>query len=218
MQSILPLPPMNLRFLNSEFDEDFIDGTNLLCKQLHIGGFNLNKDILDIGCGYGRLAYGLYNLGYSKKYVGIDVLKPHVNFCKQTFLPYSNYEFHHIDLHNARYNSNGKIHIENIQLNLDIQFDYICLFSVFTHMIEEDIINYLKYINKNLKSDGTCLCTFFSFNKDREPYLKTASIPVTIKINPDLYIDSNDDILHVVCYSEKIINDMITKANLKIKK
>jgi len=70
----------------------------------------------------------------------------------------------------------------------------------------------------NLKHNGTCLSTFFSFNDNREAYLKTASIPITIKINSDLYIDSNEDILHVVCYSEKMIGKMVERAGLKIKK
>lgn len=218
MKVALPLPPSNLRFLGCETDEELLNGISNLCKVLTIGGFTLDKDILDIGCGYARLAYGLYDLGYSNRYVGIDVLKPHIDFSKQVFSSYPNYQFFHIDLHNGRYNKNGKISVGDLDLNLDKPFDYICLFSVFTHMVEEDIMNYLKYIKKNLKQDGTCLSTFFSFNDDREAYLKTASIPTTIKINSDLYIDSNEEILHVRCYSEKIIGKMIDSSGLKIKK
>ncbi len=59
--------------------------------------------IVDIGCGTGLLGIASYPfVSESGKYIGMDVRKKEIDFCRQNF-PESHYEFIHFDVHNARY-------------------------------------------------------------------------------------------------------------------
>lgn len=47
----------------------------------------------------------------------------------------------------------------------DNEFDLVVLTSVFTHMMPNDVNNYLDQINRVLKRDGKCFATFFLLNE-----------------------------------------------------
>jgi 2-polyprenyl-3-methyl-5-hydroxy-6-metoxy-1,4-benzoquinol methylase len=39
-----------------------------------------NGSILDVGCGYGRLAYALHSMDFNGSYHGIDILKNQIDW------------------------------------------------------------------------------------------------------------------------------------------
>ena len=59
--------------------------------------------ILDVGCGTGLLAVASEPfLGQGGKYIGIDVMKKDVDFCRKHY-PYASFEFVHFDVNNPAY-------------------------------------------------------------------------------------------------------------------
>lgn len=161
------LPPKHLRFCGNQFkDDDFYFSS--ACKEAERleknCGLNANSQILDVGCGPGRLAIGILgHLGTIKEYKGVDVDKKSIDWC-QKFITSKNpkFQFIHLDVMNLRYNPNGKNLRDDFILPFsDGEFDVINLYSVFTHMTEEDVRIYLKELHRVIKTTGKIFLTAF---------------------------------------------------------
>jgi len=161
------LPPKHLRFCGDQFkDDDFYFSS--ACKEAerlatHCG-LSVNSRILDLGCGPGRLAIGILgHLGTVKQYTGVDVDRKSIEWC-QKYLGEKNpaFRFIHLDVMNLRYNPGGKTPGEDFRLPCqDEEFDVINLYSVFSHMTEEDVRIYLKELRRALRPSGKIFLTAF---------------------------------------------------------
>jgi len=154
------------------------------------------SNILDYGCGPGRLACCLqlhYNPNY---YLGIDVDKNSINWCNK-WINNMAYEFIHIDAHNERFNPSGKIR-PNIPVTSNL-FDIVFINSVFSHMMPDDIKYYLSQMVRLLKPDGILYLTAFI-----EP-----EVP-DISLNPPGYLGrESTGPLHRVRYSISYFTGML---------
>lgn len=117
--------------------------------------------ILDVGCGAGRLAIGLIHTKTAiRSYRGIDVSKDRVNWCTSNITATdSRFEFAFLDINNRRYNPKGKSRISEIHFNE--KFDVIYLYSVFSHMMPDDVEAYLTLFKKILDTNGKLFLTLF---------------------------------------------------------
>ena len=88
-QPPIPMPPEKLRFMDVS-EADFIWTADSLIQQL-VDYARLKPDhsILDVGCGYGRLAHALLRHGHRGRYVGFDVIEPHIAWCNTELVPAS---------------------------------------------------------------------------------------------------------------------------------
>lgn len=174
MEKKLKLPPKKSRFCWKGLrNDDFYMMTAESEVRRLIRNCKLTKDstILDIGCGQGRLAYGLISLMPDiKKYIGIDVHKRSINWCKTAIGDeYKNFNFIHIDKANPRYNQKGSDIKSGFRLPFeDETFDVINLYSVFTHMKLETIKIYLREIFRVLKKGGHVFMTIFVHPRKKE--------------------------------------------------
>jgi len=119
-----------------------------------------NNMILDIGCGTGLLAIASEPfLGKNGKYIGIDVMKKDIDFCRGHY-PFSNFEFIHFDVSNAIYAPAQKGTKAKWPIKSE-SFDLTTALSVWTHLNEEDALFYFKEISRVLKPNGKAIITFF---------------------------------------------------------
>lgn len=203
---MIPLPPIKLRFISHESDEKFLTDARTLLGYLKYANYKPDATIIDIGSGYGRLAYALEENKHTGDYFGIDTLKPHIDFCSEAFKPVTNFKFMHLNIYNGRYNPEGKAVTEKFKFPLgDSSADMICLFSVFTHTYEMDIDIYAKEIYRMLKPNGRCVCTLFLFNKERKQYISTSSIPMANVLNDYTIYNDKTDPLAAICYRDDVI-------------
>jgi SAM-dependent methyltransferase len=160
-------PPKGRIFIGSgDFKQQGIRLMNQLIKH---GGLQPNHRVLDVGSGIGRLAIPLTQyLSADGVYQGFDIVKTGVDWCtKNISSRYPNFEFKHIDLVNDLYNLETKDEAKNFVFPYpDKSVDLVFLFSVFSHMIEPDVANYLKEIARVLKPGGKCVATFFVLNEE----------------------------------------------------
>lgn len=166
-------PPKGKVFIGSG---DFIkQGESILKQLIDLGGLQPKHNVLDIGCGIGRLAVPLTKyLNDKGAYEGFDIVGSGIDWCKKNIQTnYPNFNFIHIDLRNELYNLETKNESYNLVFPYEKnEFDYVFLISVFTHMIPIDVSSYLTQISRVLKKGGVCFATFFVMNEESNTLMK----------------------------------------------
>ena len=118
-----------------------------LSKFVQSQGVSTGMDVLDFGCGSGRLAYALAQDVDLKSYVGLDVVQELLTYAEQKCPKH--YKF-----------------VLNNSLSIplkDSQFDFALGFSIFTHLLQTEIMLYSKEIFDLLKPGGIFIYSFLEF-------------------------------------------------------
>ena len=152
----MPLPPTKIRQGGGPLrfdDEYFVDSALEDLDYLESVGLGPDSTFLDLGCGPGRLAIGLIQKDWAGSYLGVEVNKRHVEWTQREITPaFPTYEFVRVDAQNERYNPDGtaarKLPVE------DASLDFICAFSVFSHLLTEESQAYLAEFRRTLKPTG----------------------------------------------------------------
>jgi SAM-dependent methyltransferase len=124
-------------------------------------------NVLEIGCGVGRLAIPAIKFLTAGSYTGLDIIKASIDWCSSNITPrHQNFRFFHEDVHSPLHNPNGTKRPAEVTFPIvDQSADRIILSSVFTHMLPEDIMHYLSKIHQALKPGGLVLTTMFLLNE-----------------------------------------------------
>ena len=122
-------------------------------------------NVLDYGCGLGRLCVPLRPyLSDGGSYVGIDTDRAATEYLNDLH-PDQDFAFHHVDIFSQMYNREGQpIKKALRKAKLDNKVDLAFLFSVFTHVLPDDVAPLLKFLAKNVKKGGQIFATFFILN------------------------------------------------------
>jgi SAM-dependent methyltransferase len=167
---VLP-PPELMKIVGSPSAESYVAvGRNLLGILKRHAGLTANDRVLDVGCGCGRLALPLtaHLTGASASYEGFDVIPELVEWCRSTISPrHPNFRFHRADVANSFYQARAASRAASYRFPYaDATFDVTVLTSVFTHMMREDMMNYLGEVARTLKPGGTAVMSFFLHNDE----------------------------------------------------
>lgn len=110
-------------------------------------GLQDGQTVYDVGCGSGRLAYQLSST-FDGIYVGLDVVSELLEYAKR-IAARPEWKF---------YKAPGLSIPEE-----DESADYVCFFSVFTHLLHEESYLYLRDATRVTKPQGTILVSFLEF-------------------------------------------------------
>ena len=123
--------------------------------------------IVDLGSGNGRLAMGLYKLGFLN-YTGLEIIPECVWFCQKTFRSVAGYKFFRQPNTNAHYYQ-GRAEPEDVAYPIATgTADLVAAFSFFSHTGSHKVAErHLKEIKRICKPDSTVFTTWF-FNDDEE--------------------------------------------------
>jgi SAM-dependent methyltransferase len=136
-----------------------------------VGGLQATDDVLDVGCGVGRMAIPLVEfLEPTSRYEGFDVVPWAVEWCRRTISSrYPNFSFRTSDLHNERYNPKGRVSAADYSFPYeDESFDFVISTSVFTHLRPSEIRNYLRESARVLRPGGRLFGTWFLLDAERQ--------------------------------------------------
>lgn len=103
--------------------------------------------VVDVGCGSGRLAVQLAARP-NVRYTGTDVMPDLLAFARQ-LCERPDWQF---------------VQTDGCAISVaDGQADYVCFFSVFTHLLHQETYRYLQEARRVLKPGGVALFTFLEF-------------------------------------------------------
>ena len=131
--------------------------------------------VLDVGCGFGRMAYTLaHYLAPSARYEGFDIMGQLIEWAQQSIsTKFPNFMFRKADIFNKCYNPNGAFKAVDFRFPYEEEsFDLIFLTSVFTHMQGAEVRHYLDEIHRALRPGGKCLTTCFLLNGESEGLIR----------------------------------------------
>lgn len=185
-------------------DKAFVGSAKREVKRLVRAGLEDDNRVLDVGCGYGRLAIGLLLSDLNIAYNGIDVKREAIEWCHGHITPLGEYDFTHIDVYNERYNKTGKP-IDGFEFPFDCStFDVIYAFSVLSHMQAKDADIYLGEIARVLDPGGFVFLT--AFVRTKGP---------TFAVNPDdFYTVLSNSPLHYCVYRQSHLESLFAKHGL----
>ena len=167
----LPVPPEEDVFVG---DGDYrVIGAEFLDHFVRMGGLETTDDVLDIGCGIGRIAVPLTQFLNPEKaiYRGLDPVRNGIEWCKRAITPaYPNFRFECADIRNALYNPEGEISGRGIRLPFqDGTFDFTAMISVATHLPPDEIEAYCSEVFRVLRPGGRLFLTAFVMCADDDP-------------------------------------------------
>ncbi len=156
------IPPRHLRRAGKGISDYVAGGRRQIEWARKFAGLTPQSDILDIGCGDGRMAAAAVTFLDSGSYSSFEVNRSFVEFLQRKIgRKHPQFQFIHADLYHSYYNPSGRFKNRDYVFPYeDGRFDVVFLNSIFTHFPPDEIASYLSEIGRVLKASGTVLSTY----------------------------------------------------------
>jgi len=177
-----------------------------------------NESILDVGCGIGRVTIHFIDyIDKNGRYEGFDVVKKGIDWCNVKITKkYPNFSFRHANIYNKEYNKKGTIDANNFVFPYkDSSFDFAFATSVFTHMLPDAIVQYLKEIHRVLKRRGRFFISCFLLNEDSEKHMSHSEFNFK-RVNNRYGVMVEDNPEAAIAYEENFFKEIFFEAKLNI--
>lgn len=207
------IPARHLRFGGANFADDgeFLrSGEREADRLVRDFGLTASSRVLEVGCGTGRLPIGiLRRVDPIACYRGVDVSETAVRWCRRHIESrHPRFGFVRLDLRNARYNPEGATSDDRFRLPFqDAAFDIIYLYSVFSHLLQNDVEGYLAEFRRLLAPGGRVFLTAF-VEENVEPVAE----------NPEGYRRPWKGALHCVRYDRAFFGELLARHGLRMEK
>jgi len=186
---------------------------------VELGNLQPDDNVLDVGCGAGRMAFPLIQFLKNGNYEGFDLSIDGIKWCIENIeSKYPNFHFKHVDVSNDEYNINGKIKSSEFEFPYKSEsFDFVFLTSVFTHMRPLEMENYLSEISRVLKNNKNCVISYFLLNPISLKNIEAKSSEIDFVYEFEGFRSNNrSNPERAIAYDESVIRTLCDKSDLKI--
>ncbi|HUH99408.1 MAG TPA: class I SAM-dependent methyltransferase [Nitrososphaerales archaeon] len=185
-----------------------------------LAGLGPDARFLDIGCGCGRIAIPLTKyFDGTAEYQGFDASPKPVEWCQKAITPrFPNFKFRVTDTFSQRYNPSGHAIASKLSFPYeDDKFTFAFAGSVFTHMLPEEIPNFIAETSRVLRPGGVTLATFTLLNESRlQAVLEGRTMPRLIYRFGEFQVRTLADPAHFIAQPESWIRKLYAEAGLEI--
>jgi len=137
-------------------------GNSFLDLLINHASLDVSWDVLELGCGTGRIASALDGFLSEGSYVGFDVNQRFINFCREQ---YPNRHFDCFDIHHDEYNPKGELKASEFVFPYpDDNYNLVFAIALFNHMDVAGVSNYISEASRILKPGGMFFGTFLLLN------------------------------------------------------
>lgn len=198
------------------------NGAEFLRYYVELCGLQPDDAILDVGAGIGRKTLPLTGyLSARGRYEGIEIVRDGVEWCRARITPrYPQFHFQQIDVYNRYYNPSGGQPASRYRFPFDdATFDVAVLGSVFTHLLPEDVENYLAQVARVLKPGGRCLITFFLLNQESLALIETGRSTLDLRHGEGAYRVVDPLVPErTIGYDERYVEQLYARCGLAIRR
>ena len=216
------IPPPNIMNLVGSTDSENHEavGEAIVIQSKELCGLKPNENILDVGCGCGRFAVPLSKyLNRSGTYEGFDVVPELIEWCVNNISSkFPNFHFQLANIFNQYYNPKGQFKPSEYRFPYqDESFDLVVLTSVFTHILPQDMENYLSEISRVLRKGKSCLITYFLLNDQSLSFINAKLSTLNFNYVFDKYRTISEATPEeAVAYPEEYIRGLYKTFDLEI--
>jgi SAM-dependent methyltransferase len=210
------IPPGELQFVGTG---DFLAiGREFLGLFRSVGGLQAHHRVLDIGCGNGRMALPLMEfLSSEGSYEGFDIVREGIDWCAAHMTAADpRFRFRHLDVFNAAYNLHGKVEGYDCTFPYpDAEFNFAFLTSVFTHLLPQDMENYVHEIARVLKWGGQCFVTCYLRNREAERLIDAGKARLAFPSRGKGFTYEGASPEEAICFPEAYFLDLFARFGME---
>ena len=222
----IPLPPQS-RNQSCSRDTPFLNSGIDLMRVVLAQGLAENESLLDLGCGYGRLALPLTQyLSDNGRYFGVDINLGAVAWCHENISQcYTNFEFAVLNARNDHYKNKfeyGTASLRDCELPIPDgrKFEAITAFSLFTHLLWPEVEWYFKRIKERLAPNGRATTSWFLINAEREKSIQDgqATFAFDLSSQGPAFLLKDTTYSQAIAHSESALFELAETVGLRIAK
>lgn len=195
-------------------------GRRFVAELVDLGRLEPNGAVLDIGCGVGRMAIPLLgHLEPEGRYRGFDVVPEWIRWCTDHVTArHSGFRFTVADIENRKYNPAGRFQASTYRFPYDSEsFDVAFATSVFTHLMRDDVDNYVREAARVLSPGGRLLATFHLLNPRTFGRMRMGDTAIAFRDGGDGVYVADPSLPELsVAYEENAVRELYARHGLEI--
>ncbi|MEU9759050.1 class I SAM-dependent methyltransferase [Streptomyces sp. NPDC047985] len=214
------LPPRrHRRFIgNGDFLEVGRQITAYMRDELGVGP---GHDVLDAGCGAGRIAVPLTDVLTEGSYLGFDIVPHAVEWCSRTITPrHPNFRFAHVDIRQEIYNPQGTLSAADFRFPAeDAAFDTAALVGLISHLRPAELENYLAESARVLRPGGQCFATAYLVDDTVAANIARGATAFEFTHDHgDYYVHSEEEPTYAIAYRLEHILSVAARHGLRMRR
>jgi SAM-dependent methyltransferase len=214
------LPPNHLRLRVGSGNQLFANhftfiqaGNHCLIKFLSRKYCTPKSDVVELGCGCGRIARAFRDSWFEGTYVGVDIDSEMIEYCQANF--YENrFQFILSPHQSSTYHAGNFLNEQGQSSNFVIadreSKDFVYSLSLYSHLLETEFIEYIEESHRILRTDGVMYMTFFCIEHVQRGARWTFGHQCGCA-----YIESTQYPEAAVAYHEAFVLDVVQKCGFR---